>query len=241
MVYLKIFFIILWFEFICFLGVMKGLFHYKDEDINKFTGWHFGSGALKIAGIKVEKLGLENYETHEPCIYVGNHQSAMDAIIYGYLFPRKTIAIGKREIRWIPFFGRIFKMSGNILIDRKNKTHSISGLNEATQSVKTKKVSVIIFPEGTRNRSGEGLLPFKKGAFHMSLETDAPIVPILCSPLGPLVNWKKRKLLAGTIQIKVLPPIYPQGDLNTFKEKVREIMLAELGKLETKIDNPSQC
>ncbi len=95
-------------------------------------------------------------------------------------------------------------------------------------------VSIWIAPEGTRNH-GTGLLPFKKGAFHMAIAAQVPIVPIVCAPLGPLIDWKRRIFGPGALPMRILSPIPTTGlteaDLADLSDRVRSAMLAALGEL----------
>lgn len=117
------------------------------------------------------------------------------------------------------------------MIDRKRTHKAVAGLSQAVQAVQKKGVSIWIFPEGTRNR-GTGLLPFKKGAFHMAVQAGVPIVPMVGEPLSPFVDWKKKTMKGGTYRIKILPPIKTQGlsenEVEKLANDVRNKMLEAL-------------
>ncbi len=189
-------------------------------------------GIFPILQIKLEIEGEENLTSSQPCIFVGNHQSALDLAIYGAICPPNTVAIGKKEIGLIPLFGWLFKYSGGILIDRKNKRKAISQIDEAVEAVKNQNLSVGILPEGTRNRTGKGLLPFKKGAFHLAIATQVPLVPIIIAEFGELVNFNKKILKKGTIKVRVLPPIPTVGmdksQVEEITHKIYDLMLSNL-------------
>lgn len=237
MFYVKSGLIFLWLILSCGVCLVKRFFSSHAFDINYELAQIFGKVALRISGIKIKIDGREYLDSPKPCIYVCNHQSAFDIVSFANVFPKKTVVIGKKEVRWIPLFGRLFKGGGNILIDRKNKTDALSGMSLAGLAIRSQGVSVMIFPEGTRNRLGVGLLPFKKGAFYMAVQAQVPLVPILCSPLGPLVSWKKKKIKKGVLEIKVLAPLYlTQGEYkntNLILERTRSVMLQNLETLKT--------
>lgn len=232
MIYLRVPLLILWLFFSCAVFLVIALFRWGDLNLDRDFGKLFTPFGLKILGLKVETQGTENLTSHQPCIYVGNHQGALDVMIFGISYPERTITIGKKEIIWIPFFGLFFAAAGNIMINRHKRVQAIAGLNQALDVLKVKKASIWIFPEGTRNRSDQPLLPFKKGAFHMALSAGVPIVPILASPMKPLMDWKNKKLYPGTIQVRVLPPIFPTGfsanQVSEFSDLVRSKMLEAL-------------
>ena len=81
----------------------------------------------------------------------------LDMATFGTVYPQRTIVIGKKEVKWIPFFGIFYVAAGNIMIDRNKTAKAVAGLKETVDIIRNKKVSIWIFPEGTRNRTGKGL------------------------------------------------------------------------------------
>jgi 1-acyl-sn-glycerol-3-phosphate acyltransferase len=180
-----------------------------DRTLNQSFGDFLSPMAQRLTGIQVDsKDARARALQFQPCIYVGNHQSGLDLMTYGTMIPRAFVTIGKEEVKWIPVFGYVFRAYGNLLIRRQDRAHSVAGLKVATQAIRDG-WSVWIFPEGTRNRSGKGLLPFKKGAFHMAMQAQVPLVPVISSSLSPLVSWKERRFRAGWVVIRTLDPIMP--------------------------------
>lgn len=185
----------------------------RENRVNPgFIGF-FGWGVRHILGLKIEVEGAGNLSAHRPCVFVGNHQSALDLALFGELVARGTVSIGKRELVWIPIFGPLFVLGGNITIRREKHRHAFSCLESAAEAIRRKGVSIFCFPEGTRNRSQgkEMLLPFKKGAFYIAIKAGVPVVPIVCSPLDGLLDLKKGIVRPGVVRIKVLPPVSTRG------------------------------
>ena len=209
--YLRVFFVVLWVLFTSVLYLVLSLFSRQRDSMFAKTVNFLAKGVLPILGIRLEVDGKENLVEHQPCVFIGNHQSALDVVIYGAICPANTVAIGKKEISYIPLFGWLFKYSGGILIDRKNKRKAISQIDDGVKAIKERKLSIGILPEGTRNRSGKGMLPFKKGAFHLAVESQVPLIPIVIAEFGELANFKAKNLKSGVIQIKVLDPIDTKG------------------------------
>ena len=118
-----------------------------------------------------------------PAVLMASHKSNLDIVVYGGLYPKRAVVIGKKEIAKIPVFGWFFRATGNILLDRKDLQSAIASIAAAAARVREEKISVWVFPEGHRN-GGPTLLPFKKGAFHLAIAAQVPIVPIVCTPLG---------------------------------------------------------
>lgn len=203
--------VVLWTLFTSVVFLFVALFSRKRTTVFAKTVNFLALGIFPILGIDLEVQGKENLTRYQPCVFIGNHQSALDVAIYGAICPPNTVAIGKKEIALIPLFGWLFKFSGGILIDRKNKKKAISQIADAARAVKEQKVSIGILPEGTRNRTGKGMLPFKKGAFHLAIASQAPLIPIVISEFGELVSFKRKTLRSGRILIRVLPPILTEG------------------------------
>lgn len=228
MYYLKILLIGFWLVFFCIIGLLKSITRWGDTKLGTEYARSFSEKALKIMNIKLELEGLENLK-NQPCIYTLNHQSNFDMATFGAVYPENTVIIGKKELIWFPFFGLFYKASGNIMIDRKNKTKAIDSLDQVVSEIKNRKVSVWVFPEGTRNKTGKGLLPFKKGSFHMAIAAKVPVVPVVCSPVKKVIDSKNKKFLGGTLKIQVLPPIstkdMTEKDVEPLMNLVREKML----------------
>jgi len=175
-------------------------------------------------------------EAKQPCIYVCNHQSNFDVLTMGAVFPRGGVIIGKKELIWVPIFGFLFKAAGNVLIDRKNRTKALAGLSEVINAIEKRKVSVWVFAEGTRNKSGRGLLPFKKGAFYMAVEAQIPVVAVVGAPIRKIFDWPGRRFPGGKFKVKVLAPVSTQGlvhtDIAGLMERVRNQMWVALDEID---------
>jgi 1-acyl-sn-glycerol-3-phosphate acyltransferase len=166
-------------------------------------------GALKLLGIKVEVEGREHLKTR-PGIFLGNHQSNFDILFHGSVYPRHTVVIGKRELLKVPLFGLFFAATGNILIDRRDRSQAVAGLADAVSTLQQRSTNIWIFPEGTRSK-GTGLGEFKKGGFHMAAAARAPIIPVVCAPVDAVLDVAGKTVHGGTLRIKVLPPISTLG------------------------------
>ena len=119
-----------------------------------------------------------------------------------------SVSVGKKSLLYIPGFGLLYWLAGNVLIDRSSSKNSKATLNATTDALTKGNRSIWVFPEGTRNH-GQNLLPFKKGAFRMAIEAGVPIVPICVSSYSG--RLKLNKLVSGTINVEVLDPISTQG------------------------------
>lgn len=228
MFYIKIFIFGFWMVIGCIIGLLKSVTRWGDTELGKEYARFFSARALKTANINIEYHGLENLDQSQPCIYTLNHQSNFDMAVFGEIYPSNTVIIGKKELIWIPFFGLFYMASGHIMIDRKKITEAKDALSQVVDQIKSRKVSVWVFPEGTRNHNGTNLLPFKKGPFHMSIAAQVPVVPIIASNLNRTIDSKNKVIRGGKMVVKVLPPIFPTGlkpeDVNILVENVRNQM-----------------
>ena len=112
----------------------------------------------------------------EPVIFMSNHESNLDPPVLISAIPIPAVFLAKKELKWMFPVGWAAAMAGTIFIDRSRRDRAISSLHQAAREIHDGK-SVVIFPEGTRTRSGD-LLSFKKGGFVMAEEAGVRIVPL---------------------------------------------------------------
>ena len=143
-----------------------------------------------IVGLKVIVRKDPAVKENEPYVFIANHQNSYDVITICKAALPGVITIGKKSLKWIPIFGQIYWLSGNILIDRKNSGKAKGTLDTAAKMIAKKRTSVWFFPEGTRSY-GRGLLPFKQGAFKLAKTTNEPVVMVTASNLHKKVKWNR--------------------------------------------------
>ncbi len=205
-----------------------------DPDNSRLCGRVYSLPALRFLGLQTELQVEELKKRTSPCVIVVNHQSNFDLFILGSVVPRRTVTIGKTSLRWIPIFGQIYWLAGNVLIERGNAAKAKAAMLKTTDTLQHQDTSIWVFVEGTRNL-GKGLLPFKKGAFQMAIAAGVPIVPICCS------NYKRTMRLnrwrSGVLRIRALPPMSTKGltldDMPLLMERCRRRMVACIDELDT--------
>lgn len=229
-----------WMAIISTLAVILLVFNYRSRFLlTGRMGRLIGKGVLRICGVELEVRGTRRFPKEGPYLVAGNHQSIVDTATYVTLMPDNAVMIGKKEILKIPFFGVAYKLTGNVLLDRKNPEVAIEQLREAAEAIKLRKAVALVFPEGTRNRKGGGFLPFKKGPFYLARDAEALIVPVVSSPAKPVFDWENRRIPGGRIIFEVLEPVRMAGlsreDIARVKEELRERMLKTYEALDREI------
>jgi 1-acyl-sn-glycerol-3-phosphate acyltransferase len=194
----------------------------------------FCRGLVRMMGWSIEVEDRERLEAFRPCVIVGNHQSFLDVVTFGAVFPRRTVSAGKREIGRIPIFGWFYRLSGNLIIDRAHARSALESLEQAARTMREEKIAVWFMPEGHRNRGPE-LLSFKNGAFRLALAAGAPIVPIVAEPLTVVCDTNRHLARPGRLRMRVLEPVPTEGldskDLPSLVFAVRSQMQAALDSL----------
>lgn len=183
----------------------------------------------KLFGISLElRLPEDAYERGQH-IYIANHQNNWDLFTVSSAVTPKVVTVGKKSLAWMPLFGQLYWLTGNILIDRANRSKAKGTIDQVVDNLNNSDVSIWMFPEGTRSR-GRGLLPFKTGAFHAAIGANLPIIPIVCSSTGgiKLNRWNN-----GHVIIEMLPPV--QVDSYS-KENVRELANVCREQMEAKLE-----
>ncbi|KAI9734285.1 MAG: 1-acylglycerol-3-phosphate O-acyltransferase [Cirrosporium novae-zelandiae] len=193
-------------------------------------------------GVRFEPEGEEYLETR-PAVYIANHQTELDILMLGGGFPKYCSVTAKRSLAFTPFLGWFMVLSHTVFINRRDRASAVAAFDGAAEEMRTAKQNVFIFPEGTRSYFDHpDLLPFKKGAFHLAIKAQVPIVPVVSANYSHILCPKKRIFNTGTIPMKILPPISTKGltaaDVDDLTRRTREIMLEELVKLTARTTQP---
>jgi len=141
------------------------------------AGHDWAGMLLDAAGVTVSVRGTEHLSQREAQIIVANHQSWFDILALFYVLPVEIRFVAKKELFAIPFFGSTLRALGHIRLDRTNLKQAIGAYEQASRYIHDQRLSVLVFAEGTRSRTGE-LQPFKSGPFVLAIESGAPVVPV---------------------------------------------------------------
>ncbi|KAA3616225.1 MAG: 1-acyl-sn-glycerol-3-phosphate acyltransferase [Calditrichaeota bacterium] len=141
---------------------------------------HFGRllGRLVLLLYRVPMQIIQTDKlSNSPAIYISNHSSTLDMFIILGLGLKNIRFVAKHELRYNPFFFLMGTATGQVFVKRNKSKETIDSMQKALNKIKQKKLSIFIAPEGTRKHS-DRIGRFKKGAFHMALDLNYPIIPI---------------------------------------------------------------
>jgi len=181
---------------------------------------------LKLLGIQLEVVGeIDN----DADMYIMNHQSVMDIILFEYLLARNTAWVAKKEIADIPWFGRILKAPDMIIVERESKSALIKLLKDSKEKL-SKDRPIAIFPEGTRT-DGKRLRKFKAGAKMIANKYQLKVQPFVIINSLEILDSKKLTQTPGKVKIICLPTV--QADKKTtwyddVENNMREVLQKEL-------------
>jgi 1-acyl-sn-glycerol-3-phosphate acyltransferase len=233
---IRLFFLGIYFILVSVLGIFICLARPFHPDNTRWAGRIYSWGGAAILGIKIRRHNYGSLKNMGPCVYVANHQDNLDLFICGRVVPKRAVSIGKKNLRYIPFFGQLYWLAGNVFIDRKNNSRSRTTMDSSIRALTQKNTSLWVFAEGTRNR-GRNLLPFKKGAFIMAIEASVPIIPICVSSYAR--NIDLRRWRSGMVEIRVLPPIITDNltnqDLNRIMKQCWDDMKETIDAMDKEV------
>ena len=132
---------------------------------------------LSISGVTTTVKGIENIPTDEPVLFIGNHNGFYDIIISYVLMKRTTGFVAKKEMWKVPILRRWMQNLYCLFLDRENMKEGLKTILKGIDYIKEGK-SIVIFPEGTRNKGEQDLLPFKAGSFKFAEKTGCKIIPM---------------------------------------------------------------
>ncbi len=191
---------------------------------------------LRACGARVKVTGLENLDPTVSYVFASNHRSYLDTATLFFYAGKKMGLVAKKELLKVPVLGQGMNFVNIIAIDRSNPERALRSMEKARE-VMAKGFSFGLFVEGTRGLPGE-LLPFKKGAFYLALQTNSPIVPVAIKNTDWMMGKRTGVAYSGEIEMVLLPPIDTGGkteeDIMSLLIKTRNAIAQELESGHTK-------
>ncbi|PYT01389.1 MAG: hypothetical protein DMF63_00640 [Acidobacteria bacterium] len=182
---------------------------------------------LQLCGANVRVTGKENLDPDRSYVFASNHRSYLDTAALFSSTGKRIGLVAKKELLKVPVLGQGMGFVNIIAIDRSDPDRARESMEKAKQ-VMANGYSFGVFVEGTRAMPGE-LLPFKKGAFHLAMQTNAPIVPVAITNTDWMMGKKTGVAYPGVIEITLLPPIETGGrELEDLLRETRSVIAAEM-------------
>ena len=189
---------------------------------------------LRAAGTPVAAEGLELIPRDQPVMYVSNHSSMFDIWALSATLPGSIRFVAKQELFKIPLLGRAMRAAGHIAIDRAARKKAFEAYDEASRMIRAGTSTPVVFPEGTRSRTGE-LLPFKNAPFGLAIAAQVPIVPVYVHHTFEILPKGAWRLRPRPIRLLVGPPIPTQGLQPDDRERLRDQVRAAMVALQSKV------
>ena len=232
---LRLIIVVIYSILVSIFGCIYCLFSPRNPKHVSTFGKLFGHLA-PVFGLTVEKRIPAQAPNNGKCIYIANHQNNYDMVTASSVVMPGTVTVGKKSLVWIPFFGQLYWLTGNLLIDRNNRAKAHGTISQIVNQIKKKDLSIWMFPEGTRSR-GRGLMPFKTGAFHAAISAGVPIVPICVSNTNGKV--KLNRWYNGHVIVEMLPPVdttgYTKDRLRELSEHCHKLMADKIAELDAEV------
>ena len=218
-----VFMLTFWGLSLLILGPPLLIYTFLTRDIQPIyrVGTSLAYLGVRLAGVKVEVQGLDALPRRN-YIFMSNHVSNLDPPVYIPRIPGRCSVLVKKELFRLPILGTAMKMAELVPVDRSNREAAIESMRAATEVLRHG-LNMVIFPEGTRSVDGR-LLAFKKGPFHLAMETGVPVVPVTI--LGTAECWPKGTwaMKPGTARLIFHPAVDPA----TFSD--RDALMAAVRK-----------
>ena len=151
-------------------------FPWKNGKVPRAVQVFWSRSVIRLLLLPIKVTGRENVDPKQSYVFVANHQSFLDVFaVYGWL-PNNFKWLMKKEIRRVPFVGTACAVAGHIFVDRSNPRAALQSMEKVKKEL-VDGISTVIFPEGTRTKTGE-IGRFKQGAFKIAMDMELPVVPI---------------------------------------------------------------
>ena len=202
-----------------------------DGNQLSYYGLHLWAQTFRLfSGIRYEIKGKENLQAKQSYIFTPNHTSYLDIPALPLTAHHSYKALAKKEIAGIPFFGLLAK-AVTVMVDRSSVTNRRKSLIKLIKALKAG-TNLVVFAEGTINKTDAPLAPFQDGAFRIAVETGTPVVPVVIMGASKLMPARSKLIRPGKIRVEILPPIPTEGlALNKVKPLKEEVFR----KMEDKI------
>lgn len=217
-------------------AVVAGLFRvrHRSGGVYDWASTDWSRDILRAAGTPVIAEGLENIPRDRPVMYASNHSSMFDIWALFATLPGSVRFVAKQELFRIPLLGAAMRAAGHIAIDRSVKARAFEAYDDAARTIR-RGFSAVVFPEGTRSRTGE-LLPFKNAPFALAIDAQVPVVPVYVHHTFEILPKGRYLLRPRPIRLLVGQPLPTAGMTADDRETLRQRIRAEIVALKARVD-----
>jgi len=188
---------------------------------------------LRAAGTPVRAEGLDRIPDR-PVVYASNHSSMFDIWALAATLPGSVRMVAKQELARIPLLGRAMVTAGHLTIDRAHPARALEAYRRAAEIIRGG-TSALLFPEGTRSRTGE-LLPFKNAPFGLAIAAQVPVVPVYVANTFEILPKGRFFLRPRPIRIVIGDPISTAGMTVEQRQELRDRVRAAIVALKARVD-----
>lgn len=198
--------------------IILALLPSTEKLLRTLEGW-WARSVVMASGVRITWEGAR-LDPGQNYVFIANHQSHLDTPIVLSLFAAwRPRFLAKESLFRIPLFGPAMRRTGHIPIDRENRRKGMEGITKAVEQIEHGD-SVLIFPEGTRNLSQEGLQSFQIGAFIIALKAGRPVIPVIIAGTGKVLPKGSITVRPGPVRVQVLDAFQIQETM-TIKDRDR--------------------
>lgn len=221
---------------LCVVGSVWCLFSPRNPR-HVATFAHLFALLAPVLGVRVESRKPAGASQFGNAIYVANHQNNYDLIVAANIVQPPIVTVGKKSLVWIPFFGSLYWLTGNLLIDRNKRGKAYNTINEVVTQFSRRTISFWMFPEGTRSQ-GRGLLAFKNGAFHAAIAAGVPVIPVCVSDTHNKIHLNRWN--NGLVIVEMLEPIdsrqWDKESVRDLTQHCRQVMERKIAELNQQVE-----
>ena len=217
---------------LCLLALVMYLARPFNPDNNRILATVCARFGRTVLGMERPLYGVENMPKDPSMVVIANHQHNDDFLIVGDIVPRRVVAVGKSGLLWVPFFGQVFWLGGNVILNRSHSQKSVASMQAVGNIIVRERKNLWVFPEGTRSR-GKGLQSLKKGAFYAAIASKSPLVMVCVGQYqDESEGWMGRR---KPVPVRILPAIETTGltnkDIPELMARCHSAMTAAIAQL----------
>jgi 1-acyl-sn-glycerol-3-phosphate acyltransferase len=196
-----------------------------------WLAWLWAKLILFFSGVRVRVEGLEHIDPNQSYVFIANHASYMDTPVILSAIKVQFRFLAKRGLFQIPLIGTHLSRAGHIPVPREDPRAAVKTMALAAEIIQSKKISLLIFPEGGRSHDGH-LRPFKEGGVYIAIKAGVPLVPVALIGTPNTLKFGGGIVRSGEIILRIFPPV--STDELTLKDRapvtaqLHDLLLSEL-------------